>query len=114
MNMPAPTASSCCLALVLLPVAETGPATYSLDSAAELAGLHPNRLRYYVALGFFGAAASLKQTEMIFDDTMLYELRRLEHYRRHHGMNRRTLAVLSSLWREVGQLRSEVRFLRGR
>ena len=98
------------LSLVL--VTEVGPATYSLEAAARLAGVHPEMLRYYCRLGLFGEARAQPEAELIFDDDALYELRRFEHYRRHHGVNRKTLRLISGLWREVEGLRSELRFLR--
>jgi len=100
--------------LVLVRVAEASPATYSLEAAARLAGVHPEMLRYYCQLGLFGEARARPETELVFDDDTLYELRRFEHYRRHHGVNRRTLRLLCGLWREVERLQTELRFLRGR
>jgi hypothetical protein len=38
----------------------------------------------------------------------------LEHYRRLHGVNRKTLRLLCDLWREVERLRIEVGFRRDR
>jgi DNA-binding transcriptional MerR regulator len=100
--------------VTLVRVAEVGPATYSLEVAAGLAGVHPDRLRYYCQLGLFGEARAHPGTELIFDDDALYELRRFEHYRRQHGVNRKTLRLICGLWREVERLQAEVRFLRER
>lgn len=97
--------------LALVRVTVERPAAYSLEVAASLAGIHPEMLRYYCRRGLFGEARA--QAEPIFDDDALYELRRFEHYRRHHGVNRKTLRLLCGLWREVERLRNEVRFLRG-
>jgi DNA-binding transcriptional MerR regulator len=98
----------------LVRVTEIDPATYSLETAARLAGIHPEMLRYYCQLGLFGEARSRPEAELIFDDDALYELRRFEHYRRHHGVSRKTLRLLCGLWREVERLQTELRFLRGR
>ncbi|MBC7368576.1 MAG: hypothetical protein H7343_17490 [Undibacterium sp.] len=100
--------------LMMVHVGEAGPATYSLAVAAGLAGLHPEMLRYYCQLGLLGAARAEPDIELIFDDDALFELRRFEHYRRHQGVNRKTLRLICSLWREVERLQTEVRFLRGR
>ena len=89
------------------------PTTYSLEAAADLADIHPEMLRYYCRLGVLGEGLARSGAELIFDDDAIYELRRFEHYRRHHGVNRKTLRLLCDLWREVERLRSEVRFLRG-
>lgn len=100
--------------LVLLGVAEAAPATYSLETAARFAGVHPELLRYYCRLGLFGAARAGPDPEPIFDDNALYELRRFEDYRRHHRVDRQTLRLICGLSREVERLQAEVRFLRGR
>jgi len=100
--------------ITLVRVTEIGPATYSLETAAHLAGVHPEMLRYYCQLGLLGEARSRPETELTFDDDALYELRRFEHYRRHHGVSRKTLRLLCGLWREVERLQTELRFLRSR
>jgi len=99
--------------LTLVHVTEVQPTTYSLESAAQLADVHPEMLRYYCLLGLFGEARAQSDTQLVFDDDALYELRRFEHYRRHHGVNRKTLRLLCGLWREVEHLQKEIRFLRG-
>jgi DNA-binding transcriptional MerR regulator len=98
------------LTLVCVDVAR--PTTYSLEVAAQLAGVHPEMLRYYCHLGLFGEEHAQPEAKLIFDDDTLYELRRFEHYRQHHGINRRTLRLICSLWHEVERLQTELRFLR--
>ena len=100
--------------LTLVSVTEAEPATYSLEDAARLAGVHPEKLRYYCQLGLFGEARARPEAELVFDDDTLYEMRRFEHYRRHHGVNRQTLRLICDLWREVERLEAELRFLRSR
>ena len=100
--------------LTLVLVAGTiRPTPYSLEAAADLADIHPEMLRYYCRLGVLGEVFARPGAALIFDDDTVYELRRFEHYRRHHGVNRKTLRLLCDLWREVERLRNEVRFLRG-
>jgi DNA-binding transcriptional MerR regulator len=99
--------------LTLVRVIATGPATYSLEAAARLAGVHPEMLRYYCRLGLFGEARAQPGTELVFDDDALFELRRIEHYRRHHGVNRKTLRLICGLWHEIERLQTELRFRRG-
>lgn len=101
----------CFLSLVCVPEIET--TTYSLEAAARLADIHPEMLRYYCQLGLFGEALAQADARLIFNDDAIYELRRFEHYRRHHGVNRKTLRLLCRLWREVESLQTELRFLRG-
>ena len=100
--------------LTLVRVAEVSPTTYSLEAAARLAGVHPEMLRYYCRLGLFGETRAHPEAEQIFDDDALFELRRFEHYRRRHRMNRKTLRLICGLWREIDRLQTEVRFLRSR
>ncbi len=100
--------------LTLIRVDEVNrPASYSLEAAAGLADVHPEMLRYYCQMGILGQVRAKADAELIFDDDAIYELRRFEHYRQHHGLNRKTLRLLCELWREVERLRNEVRFLRG-
>ncbi len=99
--------------LVLVRVTEAAPATYSLEAAARFADVHPEMLRYYCRLGLFGEERARPDADLIFDDDALYELRRFEHYRRHHGVDRKTLRLICGLRREVERLQTEVRFLRG-
>ena len=99
-------------ALALVRAPATGPSTYSLEEAARLGGVHPELLRHYCRIGLFTKLQPLPGAEPIFDDGALYELRRLEHYRRHHGVSRRTLRVMCALWREIATLQTELRLLR--
>lgn len=100
--------------LALVHMGATGPASYSLETVSELAGVHPEMLRHYCQLGLFGEARSRPEAELVFDDDALYELRRFEHYRQKQGVNRKTLRLICSLWREIERLETELRFLRGR
>ena len=98
--------------LMVLRVAECGPATYSIEDAARLGGVHPEMLRYYCRLGILGEELARPGAELIFDDDSLYELRRFEQFRRHHGVDRSTLRLICGLQREVERLQGELRFLR--
>ena len=84
--------------------------TYSLDDAARIAEVHPELVRYYWRLGLFGRLAGESGPDPVFDDDALYELRRMEHYRRHYGVNRRALPLISRLLRDLARLEAEVRF----
>jgi DNA-binding transcriptional MerR regulator len=85
---------------------------YSLEELARLAGIHPDLLRYYCRQGIFGASRAGSEGDPVFDDDALFELRRIEHYRRLYGVSRRAIPLLCSLWRDVARLQAEVRFLR--
>jgi len=99
--------------LMVIHVTESGPATYSMEDAARLGGVHPEMLRYYCRLGLFGEERARPEVELVFDDDSLYELSRVEQYRRHHGVDRKTLRLICGLQREVERLEAELRFLRG-
>jgi len=99
------------LTLVCLPA--DAPVRYSLETAAQLSGVHPDLLRHYCRLGLLGEARADAATDPVFDDNALYEVRRIEHYLHQHGVNRQALRQLCALWRELERLQAEVRFLRG-
>jgi hypothetical protein len=97
--------------LAVVWIAEAEPATYSLAAAARLGGVHPELLRHYWRLGLFGEP---RGAEPVFDAGAVHTLRRFEHYRRAGGIDRRTLRLLFGLWRELEELRGELRILRER
>jgi DNA-binding transcriptional MerR regulator len=96
--------------LVLAPSAPSARSRYSIDDAAQLAEVHPELVRYYWRIGLFGPARGELEPEPLFDDDAIYELRRIEHYRRHYGVNRRALPLISRLLRELARLEAEVQF----
>ena len=98
--------------LTLVCVTETGPSTYTLETAAGLVGIHPEMLRYYCGFGLFGDVGAKPETELIFDDDAIYQLRRFEHYRRNNRVSRKTLRLIFSLWRDIELLQTELRYLR--
>jgi len=98
--------------LTLVCVTETGPATYSLETAAGLADIHPEMLRHYCRLGLFGDVQARPDADLIFDDDDIYQLRRFEHYRRNTPVSRKTLRLIFSLWRDIELLQTELRYLR--
>lgn len=110
MNVPTGSAPG---RLTLIAIREAAPATYALETAARLAGVHPELLRYYCRIGLIGEAPGAADAEPVFDDDGVCELRRFEHYRRQHGLDRRTLRLIFDLRREVERLQAELRFLRG-
>ena len=99
--------------LTVIEVAAPGVAVYTLDAAADMAGIHPDMLRYYCQLGLLGDKFQHPADESRFDDNALYELGWIEYYRNHHGVNRQALTVIFELRRDLQRLQDEVRFLRG-
>lgn len=100
--------------LVLVQPAESSPAPYSLEMASRLTGVHSDLLRHYCRIGLLGAARTRQDAALVFDDHALYEVRRIEHIRRHEGVNLRALTLVCNLLRELEQLRTELRFHRHR
>ena len=90
-----------------------GQRLYSLEAAAYHTGIHPDMLRHYCSEGLVEAEVKHMQGEPVFDDEALYRLRRIEHFRRHHGVNLQALPLLCALERKVERLEQELRFLRG-
>ena len=101
--------SSPLLALVCLP--ETPPATFTLAVAAEETGVHPELLLYYCRLGLLGPARARRGVQPTFDGAALEEISRIEHYRRHLGVQRRALPLVCALWREGERRHIQLRFL---
>ena len=100
-------------ALLLVCVPAVAPARFSLAVAAELTGVHPELLRYYCRLGVIEACRNGPGGELTFDENVLHDVRRLEHYRRHLGVCRRALPLLCALRREGERQHIELSFLLG-
>ena len=98
--------------LVLVRLRHAGPSNHSVDDAARMAGIHPELLRHYCRLGILRVSMATPEAEPVLDDDSLFELLRFEHYRRHHGLNRRTARLICDLLREVERLQAELRFRR--
>jgi DNA-binding transcriptional MerR regulator len=100
--------------VTLVRVSRARPVRHSLEDAARLAGVRPETVRRYCRLGLLGPSRNQPGAEPTFDDDALYELRRIEHFRRHHGVSHRALPLVCGLLRQVERLHIEVRFLRSR
>lgn len=100
--------------LVSVHFAEPGQNIYDLSTAAELAQLHPDIVLHYWRLGLLPAARVDAGDLPAFDDNGVYELRRIEHFHRHHGVNRQALPLVMRLVHDLERLQAEVRFLRSR
>ena len=100
--------------LVLLRSADNSRTFHSLPAAGRLTGVHPEMLRHYCRMGLLGEARSHPDTEPVFDDDALYQIRRIGHFRSHYGVNLRALPLVVELAREIDRLKGELRFLRAR
>lgn len=85
---------------------------YSEQEASALTGVRPDLLRYYCRIGLLGRERALEKNP-IFDDTAVYEIRRVEGLRAEFGINRRALPLFCDLLRRVERLQNEIRYLRG-
>jgi len=97
----------------LVRVSPDGDFAYSLETAARLAGVHPDLLRYYCRLGLLGAERIRADAATRFDAESLREIRRIQYYRRHLGVSRRALPLICELRRRAEHLRVAIRFLQG-
>lgn len=98
------------LALVCIPV--DAPVRFSLETAADLTGVHPEMLRYYCRRGLLGPHRAEREREPTFDEEAIHEVRRIEHYRRHLAVSRQALPLVCELRREAERQHIEIHFLR--
>jgi hypothetical protein len=99
-------------ALTLVYQSPTVPVLYSLSTAANLTGVHPEMLRYYCRLGLLDLQEDQMTGELLLDDHALKEIRRIEHYRRDLGVVRRALPLICELQKESERQNIELHFLR--
>ena len=78
--------------LTLICVPHTETSWYSLETAAELTGVHPEMLQHYCRLGLCGAPSN--GPEPIFNTEHLAAIRRIEHYRRVQRVNLAALPLI--------------------
>ena len=97
------------LTLVALP--HSAPVLFSLEAAANLTGAHPEMLRYYWRAGLVDAFHSISESELVFEESALHEIHRIEHYRRHLAVSRRALPLICELRREADRQHIEIQFL---
>lgn len=98
--------------IVTLACRPSGPAPrISLSAAARLSGVHQELLLYYCRTGLLGPERANNAKNPMFDADTIDEIERIEHYRRHLGVQRKALHLVEELWREGERLRVELRFL---
>jgi len=68
-------------------------------------------LLYYCRTGLLGPDRADVAKNPVFDAAAINEIERIEHYRRHLGVQRKALHLVEELWREGERLRVELRFL---
>ena len=98
------------LALVCVP--SDARVLFSLEDAAHLTGVHPEMLRYYSRVGLIEAPRGVFGPDLIFDESGLQAIRRIEHYRRNLGVGRVALPLVCEMQREGERRQIEIHFLR--
>jgi len=98
------------LTLVALP--DDAPVLFSLEAATSLTGVHPEMLRYYWRAGLIDAFHSISESELVFEESALHEIRRIEHYRRHLAVSLRALPLICELRRNAERQHIQIQFLR--
>jgi DNA-binding transcriptional MerR regulator len=86
---------------------------YSIDLAAELAGVSRRALLMYCRAGLVRPAYQPPYGVMEFNDEAILLVRRLERMRVVHGLGVGGLQAMAGLLEEVEHLRAELRFWRG-
>jgi len=86
---------------------------YSLDAAAELAGVSRRELLTYCRAGIVRPAYQPPYGVMVFNDEAILAVRRLDRLRLVHGLDLGGLKAMAALLEEVERLRAELRFWRG-
>ncbi len=100
--------------LVLVRSSEEERTFYSLAVASQLTGVDSAMLLHYCQTGLLGEARRAVGVESAFDDDAIYEVRRIEYFRQHHGVNLSALPLVCNLSREIERLHADLRMLRAR
>lgn len=87
---------------------------YSLDAAAELAGIPRRSILVYCRAGLVRPVLQPPYGVMGFTEEAIYTVRRIEQLRAVHGSDLDWLKTLFALLKEVDRLRAELQFLRNR
>jgi hypothetical protein len=85
---------------------------YSLDAAANLAGVPRRSILIYSRAGVIRPVLQPPYGVMEFTEEAIHIVRKLEHLRTTHGLGLNWLKTMSDLLDEVEYLRAELRFLR--
>ena len=86
---------------------------YDLATAARLADLHPEKIRYYCRLGLVRDVDDPESGELFLTDHAVFELRRIEYLRRVEGVNLTGIRIILDLIRRTEHLDEALRFHQG-
>ena len=87
-------------------------APYTLEELASQAGTSPALVQRYLEEGLLEPVAGNARTAWFFDDNALFELRRIQRWRRELGLNIPGVAVVRDLLRQIDDLKAELERLR--
>jgi MerR family transcriptional regulator/heat shock protein HspR len=87
-------------------------ASYSLETAARLAGISRYRVALYCRHGFIAPAVDPMDGGWRFDGQAVRTVRQLEQFREQFGVNLEGTRLLLSLAHEIDELRRELRHVR--
>ena len=89
-------------------VSPSNQAPYSLEELARLGGMSPALVQRYVDEGLLEPLAGHARTAWFFDDNALFELRRIQRWRRELGLNIPGVVVVRNLLRQIDDLKAEL------
>jgi chaperone modulatory protein CbpM len=93
-------------------VSPSNQSPYSLEELARIGGVPPALVQRYLDEGLLEPVAGNARTSWVFDDSALFELRRIERLRREFGVNIAGVAVIHDLLRQIDELKAELERLR--
>jgi MerR family transcriptional regulator/heat shock protein HspR len=88
-------------------------ALYSLDTAANLAGVSRRSILIYWKAGLLSPVVEPGYGTLYFNDEAIHAIRNIERLRRDEGINLTGVRMIFELTQELERLRTELRFLRG-
>ena len=94
------------------PFEPTVEGLYSIETVVQITQTPRHQIAVYCRHGLISPVTMPERDGWWFDQEAIRELRRIECLRVDYGMNLAGLRVIAELFREVEQLREEVRALR--
>ncbi|HWN95288.1 MAG TPA: chaperone modulator CbpM [Methylomirabilota bacterium] len=89
-------------------ISPSNQAPYTLEELARLGGVSPALVQRYLDEGLLEAIAGNVRTSWFFDDSTLFELRKIQRLRRELGVNIAGVGVIRELQRQIDELKSEL------
>ena len=97
----------------LLPFEPTPGTVYSIDTVADLVSVSRRTILHYCQHGLISPAVDPNEEGFVFNDDAIRLLRRIEQLRVVCGDNLAGVQLILEMSRQIEQLQSELRFLRG-